>query len=82
VRGSLPHICEERVGWVGWSRPDSNISWWWDNEFGGEATDGGREQLTKLKFSAAQRLTKQCENNCDSKVTVNGQHLCSFTQNC
>jgi hypothetical protein len=94
VRGSLPHI---------WSRPGSNISWWWDNEFGGEDTDmryggrehnnklqfggedtdtryDGREQFTKFQFAAAQRLrAKQCDNNCDSQVTVNGQHLCSFT---
>jgi hypothetical protein len=70
VRGSLPHI---------WSRPGSNISWWWDNEFSGEDTDSGREQLTKLEFSAMKRRTKQCDNNCDSKVTVNGQHICSLT---
>ena len=73
VRGSLPHI---------WSRPGSNISWWWDNEFGGEDTDtryGGREHSNKLPFLAQQKRGHKCENNCDSQVTVNGQHLCSFT---
>ena len=78
VRGSLPHICEGRVGGVGWSRPGSNISWWWDNEFSGEDTDT-RYGGTKLQFSAPQRKTRQCDNNCDSQVTVNRQHLCSFT---
>lgn len=69
VRGSLPHI---------WSRPGSNISWWWDNEFGAEDTDT-KYAGTKLQFSAPQRKTRQCDNNCESQVTVNGQHLCSST---
>ena len=69
VRGSLPHI---------WSRPGSNISWWWDNEFGGEDMET-RYGGTKLQFSAAQTRRQNCDKNCDSQVTVNGQHLCSFT---
>ena len=34
MRGSLPDICEGRVG--GGGRPESILSWWWDIEFGGE----------------------------------------------
>ena len=72
ARGSLPDM-----------RPDSNLSWWWDNEFGGSDTDttriSGREQLNKLPSSVYLGRTKGCDKNCNNQVTVNGQHLCSFT---
>ena len=71
ARGSLPDM-----------RPDSNLSWWWDNEFGGSDTEtriSGREQLHKLPSSVYLRRTKGCDKNCNNQVTVNGQHLCSFT---
>ena len=79
MRGSLPDICAGRVG--GGGRPESSLSWWWDNEFGGEDTDMGKregeqEQSSKTYIGVAEKNTHHC---CDSKVTVNGQHICCFT---
>jgi hypothetical protein len=38
----LPDIYEGRVG--GGGRPESSLSWWWDNEFGGEDADMGKRE--------------------------------------
>ena len=78
MQGSLPDICEGRVG--GGERPESILSWWWDNEFGGEDEDmdkreGDSEQSSKTYIGGAEKNAEQC---CNSKVTVNGQHVCCF----
>ena len=75
ILGSLPDICEGRLG-GGWSRPESSLSWWWDNEFGCSDTTTTRQ--TSLGVRRPIR-TRNCEKNCNNQVTVNGKHLCSFS---
>ena len=72
VLGSLPDIHDGRVG--GCVRPDSSLSWWWDNEFVWSDT-----QQDSRQEKWRQRRTRTCEKNCNNQVTVNGQHLCTFS---
>jgi hypothetical protein len=82
MRGSLANIYEGRVG--GGGRPESSLSWWWDNEFGGEDTDmdkreGEQQESSKTYIGVTEKTSNKCSDNCNSKVTVNGQHICSLT---
>ena len=78
----MPDICEGRVG--GGGRTESSLSWWWDNEFGGEDTkmdkrEGEEDKSSKTYIGVAEENAKHCSDNCNSKVTVNGQHICCLT---
>ena len=48
-------------------RPDTFFSWWWDEE-------GAPPRVEKW----SEIEPNYCDIRCNSKVTVNGRHLCSF----
>lgn len=98
-QGSLPDICDgsprawSGAGWtlspITSSRPDSTLSWWWDNEFSDSGTgtgsgDSGPEDIRDLRLWGKQRPHlkgahfNNCSALCTSQVTVNGEHICCF----